>query len=465
MRCRIPIIYLVDSSGVNLPYQGGVFPGPVRREPVVLLQLDHAPIPAHSAARRGDGTVHRRRRVSAGALRPHRHGQGHVVHGARRSESREGRHRPDDRRRDARRRGRRTRRSAASRTTRPTTTTRASRSCAISSRMLPPPQRSAVCATASTTARRRSPPEALYDLLPADHRMSYDMHQLLARDRRRRQDRRIPGRSRAEMICGDARIDGHSGRRHRQSARPDQGARRREAALRRHRLRRERREGRVLHRPLRSRANSAAVRSGRLRLHGRPRGRARRNHSRRRALRRSDGDGARAEDRAHRESRVGRRLLRDGGAGLRSRFHLQLADGTHGGDGRRGRGAGGARSGDRSRQGRRSSRSPPAVAESMDEMRADYEHQLDARYAGARGFIDAIVYPEETRDVLALALARGAAESRAASRCRSFSPHTSTTYEHHERQAASFASRRARASGATGSRRRAARSRAATSTT
>src|SRR6187431_639410 len=27
MRCRVPIIYLVDSAGVNLPYQGGVFPG------------------------------------------------------------------------------------------------------------------------------------------------------------------------------------------------------------------------------------------------------------------------------------------------------------------------------------------------------------------------------------------------------------------------------------------------------
>ncbi len=27
MRCRIPIVYLVDSGGVNLPYQGGVFPG------------------------------------------------------------------------------------------------------------------------------------------------------------------------------------------------------------------------------------------------------------------------------------------------------------------------------------------------------------------------------------------------------------------------------------------------------
>ena len=27
MRCRIPILYLVDSAGVNLPYQSGVFPG------------------------------------------------------------------------------------------------------------------------------------------------------------------------------------------------------------------------------------------------------------------------------------------------------------------------------------------------------------------------------------------------------------------------------------------------------
>lgn len=27
MRCRLPIVYLVDSAGVNLPYQGGVFPG------------------------------------------------------------------------------------------------------------------------------------------------------------------------------------------------------------------------------------------------------------------------------------------------------------------------------------------------------------------------------------------------------------------------------------------------------
>jgi 3-methylcrotonyl-CoA carboxylase beta subunit len=44
------------------------------------------------------------------------------------------------------------------------------------------------------------------------------------------------------------------------------------------------------------------------------------------------------------------------------------------------------------------------TSRAIEEMRADYEHQLDARYAAARGFVDAIVYPEDTRDVLTLAL-------------------------------------------------------------
>jgi len=47
---------------------------------------------------------------------------------------------------------------------------------------------------------------------------------------------------------------------------------------------------------------------------------------------------------------------------------------------------------------------PAEVSQSMQEMRADYEHQLDAKYAGARGYIDSIVYPEDTRDTLAMAL-------------------------------------------------------------
>jgi acetyl-CoA carboxylase carboxyltransferase component len=47
---------------------------------------------------------------------------------------------------------------------------------------------------------------------------------------------------------------------------------------------------------------------------------------------------------------------------------------------------------------------PPEVARSMDEMRADYEHQLDAKYAAARGFVDAVIHPEDTRQVLTTAL-------------------------------------------------------------
>ena len=40
----------------------------------------------------------------------------------------------------------------------------------------------------------------------------------------------------------------------------------------------------------------------------------------------------------------------------------------------------------------------------LDAVRADYDHQLDAKYAGARGFVDAVIQPEDTRGVLAFAL-------------------------------------------------------------
>jgi 3-methylcrotonyl-CoA carboxylase beta subunit len=40
----------------------------------------------------------------------------------------------------------------------------------------------------------------------------------------------------------------------------------------------------------------------------------------------------------------------------------------------------------------------------IDAVRADYDRQLDARYAAARGFVDAVVLPEDTRASLALAL-------------------------------------------------------------
>ncbi|MEP6688989.1 MAG: carboxyl transferase domain-containing protein [Gemmatimonadales bacterium] len=53
----------------------------------------------------------------------------------------------------------------------------------------------------------------------------------------------------------------------------------------------------------------------------------------------------------------------------------------------------------------REKREPSAeVQASVASMRADYEAQLDARYAAARGQVDAILTPEETRDLLAFTL-------------------------------------------------------------
>jgi acetyl-CoA carboxylase carboxyltransferase component len=40
----------------------------------------------------------------------------------------------------------------------------------------------------------------------------------------------------------------------------------------------------------------------------------------------------------------------------------------------------------------------------MDRVRAEYERQLDARFAAARGFVDAVLTPEEARSALELAL-------------------------------------------------------------
>lgn len=44
------------------------------------------------------------------------------------------------------------------------------------------------------------------------------------------------------------------------------------------------------------------------------------------------------------------------------------------------------------------------VQDRVDATLADYEHQLDSRYAAARGFVDAVISPEKTRDAISLAL-------------------------------------------------------------
>jgi acetyl-CoA carboxylase carboxyltransferase component len=50
-------------------------------------------------------------------------------------------------------------------------------------------------------------------------------------------------------------------------------------------------------------------------------------------------------------------------------------------------------------------REPDAELESrMESVRRDYERQLDARYAAARGFVDAVIAPENLRDRLGFSL-------------------------------------------------------------
>ncbi|HXV85271.1 MAG TPA: carboxyl transferase domain-containing protein, partial [Gemmatimonadales bacterium] len=46
----------------------------------------------------------------------------------------------------------------------------------------------------------------------------------------------------------------------------------------------------------------------------------------------------------------------------------------------------------------------PEVAPQVAGMRQDYDEQLDARYAAARGFVDAILTPEEVRESLMFVL-------------------------------------------------------------
>jgi 3-methylcrotonyl-CoA carboxylase beta subunit len=54
---------------------------------------------------------------------------------------------------------------------------------------------------------------------------------------------------------------------------------------------------------------------------------------------------------------------------------------------------------------KRQSREPDGKLKAeMDKVRETYERELDAKYAAARGFVDAVIAPENTRDVLELSL-------------------------------------------------------------
>ena len=47
---------------------------------------------------------------------------------------------------------------------------------------------------------------------------------------------------------------------------------------------------------------------------------------------------------------------------------------------------------------------PEDLQQALDRTRADYERWLDARYAAARGHVDAVIDPNDTREILSMAL-------------------------------------------------------------
>ena len=331
MRCRIPIIYLVDSAGVNLPYQGGVFPGQygasrifyynsIMRRYLRIPQLaavmgpciaGGAYLPALSdlivmvkgTSFMGLGGPNLVKGATGQTI------DGETLGGAVTHTEISGvaHYAVDD--------------DEACLAKLRELVAHAARTPNGASRGDGPP----------TRAQRRSGQTTL--LRPAARRPPHVVRHARRSSRAIVDDGKLDefqGNLAREMICGDARIDGIP-----------VGVIANQRGLIKGRAGEKPRFGGIVYAESAEKVaffidrcdragNSAAVRAGRLGLHGRPRSRARRNHSRRRALRRSDGDGARAEDRAHGEPRVGRRLLRDGGAGLRSRFHLQLAHGPHG---------------------------------------------------------------------------------------------------------------------------------------
>src|SRR5438552_7143009 len=164
-----------------------------------------------------------------------------------------------------------------------------------------------------------------------------------------------------------------SGRPHRQLPRRHQGEEGRTPQDRRHHLHRERGESGLLHRERRSGADPAAVRAGRLGVHGGHRGGALRHHPGRRPLRRGDGHRHGPEAGAHGEPRLRRGLLRHGGSGVRSRLRRFLAHGPHGRDGGRVGGPG------RVRRRRRRLRERGGHRGDADRLRASARRQVRRR--------------------------------------------------------------------------------------
>ena len=398
MRCRVPIVYLVDSAGVNLPYQGGVFPGQhgaarifyynsIMRRYLRVPQLaavmgpciaGGAYLPALS-----DVIVMTKGTSFMGL------GGANLVKGA------TGQTTDNE-----------TLGGAVTHTERSGVAHYAvdgDEACLEKLRdlvsRLPAPR-----AVANASAREpAAAPESLYDVLPADHRMSYDMHDVLRAVVDAGELDEFQGNLAREIICADARVDGIA-----------VGVIANQRGLIKGRTGERPRFGGILYAES---AEKVAYFIDRCDRQGIP------------LLFVQDVSGFMVGPEAEHEGiiRSGARFVEAmatarvpkivltvnhasgagyyamAGQGFDPDFIFSWPTGRMGV--MEGESAVQAVHGPTIEKARAAGQPVgPDVAASMDEMRADYEHQLDARYAAARGFVDAIITPEETRPTLALAL-------------------------------------------------------------
>lgn len=420
MRCRVPIIYLVDSAGVNLPYQGGVFPGQygaarifyynsIMRRYLRIPQLaavmgqcvaGGAYLPALSdvilmvkgTSFMGLGGPNLVKGATGetidaetlGGATTHTEISG-VAHYATDTE--------DEclsKLRDL------VHRLPGSRSPAEPTDAYAERFRFSSDKW------TAASAQGLTGNAGASQAEGLYDLLPSDHRMSYDMHELLSAILDGGSIDEFQKEIAREMICGDATIDGIP-----------IGVIANQRGLIRGRKGEKPRFGGILYAES---AEKVAYFIDRCDRQGTP------------LLFIQDISGFMVGPEAEHEGiiRAGARFVEAmatttvpkvvltmnhasgagyyamAGQGFDPDFIFSWPTGRMGV--MEGEAAVQAVHGPALGAAKKNQQPAAEVMSAVEAMRADYEHQLDARYAGARGFIDAIVYPEETRDVLSMAL-------------------------------------------------------------
>jgi 3-methylcrotonyl-CoA carboxylase beta subunit len=405
MRCRIPIIYLVDSAGVNLPYQGGVFPGQYGAARLFYynsIMRRYLRVPQLAAVM---GPC-----IAGGAYLPALSDVIVMVKGT----SFMGLGGPN------------LVKGATGQTIDSETLGGASTHTEISGvahfaveddeaclkklrelvQTLPP----AVTRPATDAKAATQPSEALYDLLPSDHRMSYDMHDVLKAIVDRGVLEEFQPKLAAEMICGDARIEGIT-----------VGVIANQRGLIKTRPGERPRFGGIIYAES---AEKVAYFIDRCDRQGIP------------LLFVQDVSGFMVGPEAEHAGiiRAGARFVEAmacarvpkvvltvnhasgagyyamAGQGFDPDFIFSWPTGRMGV--MEGEAAVQAVYGPDIEQAKKAGSDLPVdTKDRIEEMRADYEHQLDARYAGARGFVDAIVYPEDTRDVLALAL-RSALQNR-----------------------------------------------------